>query len=195
MAEDYVSIHGSSDLEGFLEEIALVADIDNWNPEEEALTLMTIHAAKGLEFNTVFIIGMEESLFPHSSSLFNQEELEEERRLCYVAITRARERVYMTLAESRLIYGGIQKNQPSRFLADIPDYLIANYQNIVSGQKPEKVLDERINGYFKVGDLVVHEDFGDGKVIDIDDDDLKVDFNGERKWLSLTYAKLKKKDR
>jgi DNA helicase-2/ATP-dependent DNA helicase PcrA len=194
VAEDYTNIQGDSNLEGFLEEIALVADIDNWNPEEEALTLMTIHAAKGLEFKTVFIIGMEENLFPHVNSSFDQEELEEERRLCYVAITRARERIYMTLAQSRMLFGRIQKNPPSRFLMDIPEHLVTSFQKISSGQKLDAVSEEKIGGYFKIGDLVLHEDFGEGKVIDMDDDDLKVDFNGERKWLSLTYAKLKKKD-
>jgi DNA helicase-2/ATP-dependent DNA helicase PcrA len=194
VAEDYISIHGSSDLEGFLEEIALVADIDNWDPYEEALTLMTIHSAKGLEFKVVFLIGMEENLFPHSSSMFDPAELEEERRLCYVAITRARKRVYMTLAESRLFYGGIQKNPPSRFLADIPEHLISNYYKRTENEKTKEVPKEKIRGYFNIGDKVVHEDFGEGKVIDMDDDDLKVDFSGERKWLSLTYAKLKKKE-
>lgn len=197
VTEDYIAVHGDeSNLEGFLEEVALVADIDNWNPEEEALTLMTLHAAKGLEFKVVFIIGMEENLFPHSNSFFDQEQLEEERRLCYVGITRAKERVYLTLAERRMLYGGVHSNSPSRFLADIPDHLITSYQKIAdSSYKEEKVEETKIGGYFKIGDKVIHEDFGEGKVMDMDDDDLKIDFGEKhgRKWLSLTYARLKKK--
>lgn len=88
------------------------------------MTLLTAHASKGLEFPTVFIIGMEEGLFPHSQSMGDQQELEEERRLCYVAITRAKERVYLTNARSRLYFGNIQANLPSRFLSEIPKELL-----------------------------------------------------------------------
>ena len=198
VAEDYIAVHGEeSNLEGFLEEVALVADIDNWNPQEEALTLMTLHAAKGLEFNVVFMIGMEENLFPHSNSFFDTEQLEEERRLCYVGITRAKERVYMTLAERRMLYGGIHSNSPSRFLADIPDELIKNYQTLTTNKVEEQVREDKFLGYYNIGDRVIHEEFGEGKVIDMDDDDLKIDFGEKhgRKWLSLTYARLKKKEK
>jgi len=196
VATDYTSIHGTADLEGFLEEIALVADIDNWNPSEEALTLMTLHAAKGLEFRVVFMIGMEENLFPHSNSFFDPEQLEEERRLCYVGITRAKERVYLTLAERRMLYGGIHNNSPSRFLADIPEHLITSHKSINTSENIIKpIAEEKMVGFYRIGDKVVHEEFGEGKVIDIDDDDVKVDFGdvAGRKWLSLTYARLRKK--
>jgi DNA helicase-2/ATP-dependent DNA helicase PcrA len=205
VAEDYTNVHGDeTNLEGFLEEIALIADIDNWDPGEEALTLMTLHSAKGLEFKTVFIIGMEENLFPHSNSFFDPEQLEEERRLCYVGLTRAKERVYLTLAERRMIYGGVRSNSPSRFLADIPENLVTSYQTITFkksgsddfvGVPTESVGTTKFNSYFKIGDKVIHEEFGEGKIIDMDDDDLKIDFGEKtgRKWLSLTYAALKKK--
>jgi len=107
-------------LEGFLEEIALIADIDNYSQDSNAVTLMTLHAAKGLEFPVVFIPGAEEGIFPHSRSLFDAEQMEEERRLCYVGMTRARERLFLLYANSRLLYGATNHNPPSRFLLDIP---------------------------------------------------------------------------
>ncbi len=103
----------------FLEEVALISDLDQVNDSGEAVTLMTIHAAKGLEFPVVFMIGMEESIFPHSRALYEVSEMEEERRLCYVGMTRAKEQLLMSCVGSRLIYGGRQANPPSRFLADI----------------------------------------------------------------------------
>ncbi len=110
-----------TNLESFLEEIALVSDIDNYNKNQDVLTLMTLHNAKGLEFPVVFIAGMEEGLFPHSRSILDSSELEEERRLAYVGITRAKERLYLTYAQSRLIYGNIQSNIRSRFIDEIPE--------------------------------------------------------------------------
>jgi DNA helicase-2/ATP-dependent DNA helicase PcrA len=192
VAQEYVQAHENTKLEEFLEEVALIADIDNWNPDEEAITLMTFHAAKGLEFKAVFMAGMEENLFPHANSAWDNEQLEEERRLCYVGITRARERLYFTLANSRMLYGRTMNNSPSRFLADIPSHLITGYENILTS-KVEVVPEERIGGYLKVGDQVEHEDFGTGEVTDIEDDEITVNFeNYGIKWLSLSYAKLKK---
>jgi DNA helicase-2/ATP-dependent DNA helicase PcrA len=107
-------------LEAFLEEIALIADIDNYSQDSNAVTLMTLHAAKGLEFPVVFIPGAEEGIFPHSRALFDAEQMEEERRLCYVGMTRARERLYLLYANSRLLYGATNHNPPSRFLLEIP---------------------------------------------------------------------------
>jgi DNA helicase-2/ATP-dependent DNA helicase PcrA len=109
----------------FLEEVALVQDADRLAEGERAVTLMTMHAAKGLEFPIVFIAGMEEGLFPHSRTIFVPHELEEERRLCYVAITRAKEQLHVTLCKWRTIYGSRQANIPSRFLNEIPDDLMA----------------------------------------------------------------------
>ncbi|HEX7963518.1 MAG TPA: UvrD-helicase domain-containing protein [Candidatus Saccharimonadales bacterium] len=106
-------------LAGFLEEVALVSDVDQANFEGNAVTLMTLHAAKGLEFPVVFMVGMEETIFPHSRALYDQFEMEEERRLCYVGMTRAREELYLIYATSRNLYGGQQHNPPSRFLSEI----------------------------------------------------------------------------
>jgi len=106
-------------LSGFLEELALVSDVDQADFDGNAVTLMTLHAAKGLEFPVVFMVGMEETIFPHSRALYDQSEMEEERRLCYVGMTRAREELYMIYATSRMLYGGQQHNPPSRFLSEI----------------------------------------------------------------------------
>ena len=113
-------------LEEFLESVSLIEDSGRTGDSNstDCVTLMTVHASKGLEFPVVFVIGMEEGLFPHSNSIGELEELEEERRLCYVAITRAKEKVYMTNARSRLYFGTIQANLPSRFLSEIPDELL-----------------------------------------------------------------------
>lgn len=113
----------SENLEEFLENVALVSDIDSYDRSAEAVTLMTFHNAKGLEFPTVFMIGLEEGLFPHSNCLFDPSELEEERRLCYVGMTRAQKRLYLTHARSRMIYGSTQTNMPSRFIGEIPEEL------------------------------------------------------------------------
>lgn len=106
-------------LAGFLEEVALVSDVDQADQNGDAVTLMTLHAAKGLEFPAVFMVGMEETIFPHSRALYDQFDMEEERRLCYVGMTRAREELYMICATSRMLYGGQQHNPPSRFLSEI----------------------------------------------------------------------------
>jgi DNA helicase-2/ATP-dependent DNA helicase PcrA len=108
----------------FLEELALVTDIDNYEPGEDAVVLMTIHGAKGMEFPVVFLTGLEEGLFPHVHSLDEEDKVEEERRLCYVAITRAKQKLYLSWAIRRFIYGNSEYKQPSRFLNEIPqEYL------------------------------------------------------------------------
>lgn len=111
-------------LEEFLEQAALVSDVDSYDEENDSVTLMTLHCAKGLEFPTVFMAGMEEGIFPHSRSLMDSQELEEERRLCYVGITRAEKRLYMTYALSRIVFGSVQSNMRSRFIDDIPKHLV-----------------------------------------------------------------------
>jgi DNA helicase-2/ATP-dependent DNA helicase PcrA len=113
-------------LSGFLEQVSLVADIDELDQAEEAVALMTMHSAKGLEFPVVFVVGMEEGIFPSSRSQIDPTVLEEERRLCYVAITRAREKLYLCNAEMRMLYGKTQYNQPSRFLEEIPAALMTD---------------------------------------------------------------------
>lgn len=120
-------------LEGFLEEVTLATDVDLLNEREEGVTLMTLHSAKGLEFPVVFLVGMEEGLFPHSRSMFEDRQLEEERRLCYVGITRAKEALYFTRAQQRLLYGEIVAGAPSRFLEEIPDELLVEESGDPSG--------------------------------------------------------------
>jgi DNA helicase-2/ATP-dependent DNA helicase PcrA len=112
------------DLQAFLEQVALVQDADDISKDAEAVTLMTLHSAKGLEFNTVFIIGVEEGIFPHSRSIMDESEMEEERRLAYVGITRAKERLYLIYATERNIYGRFQSNAISRFIECIPEHLL-----------------------------------------------------------------------
>ncbi len=114
----------TTNLEEFLEKVALVSDIDNLDRSKKAVTLMTLHNAKGLEFPIVFIVGMEEGLFPHSRSMAEPMEMEEERRLCYVGMTRARKKLYLSYARTRMLFGGMSANQPSRFISDIPEDLI-----------------------------------------------------------------------
>lgn len=108
------------ELSGFLEEMALLTDVDNYDAGSDAVVLMTMHAAKGLEFPVVFLPGFEDGIFPGIQTLYNPEELEEDRRLCYVAITRAKEELYITNAQSRMLYGSTTRNRPSKFLNDIP---------------------------------------------------------------------------
>ncbi len=108
----------------FLEEVALVTPADEGENKKDLVHLMTIHAAKGLEFNTVFITGCEDGLLPHISSLLDKEELEEERRLCYVAVTRAKEKLYFSFARNRTLFGKTEANPPSRFLLDIPEHIV-----------------------------------------------------------------------
>ena len=115
---------GQNGLEDFLAQISLISDVDETEQSEGNVTLMTFHAAKGLEFPTVFMAGMEEGLFPHSRTLLDDTEIEEERRTCYVGITRAERRLYLTYARQRTIYGRTEMSRPSRFLAEIPEELL-----------------------------------------------------------------------
>lgn len=183
-------------LEGFLTEISLIADVDNYSSDSDAVVLMTLHAAKGLEFDTVFMVGMEEGIFPHSRTFFEPSELEEERRLCYVGMTRARSRLYMTHATSRLLYGGVQHNAPSRFMADIPAELTIgqpfqtdSFAAALDAQSFETHDLPAID--IKPRDKVMHPKFGQGVVLRLDDHEIEIDFSSVgRKTLSLQYAPL-----
>ena len=124
VARDYANLPPETALTTFLEEVALVSDIDNLDERVDAPTLLTLHAAKGLEFPVVFIVGMEEKLFPHSRSMEDAEQMEEERRLCYVGVTRAKELLYLVHTFRRTLYGENEVREPSRFLSDIPIKLI-----------------------------------------------------------------------
>ena len=119
----YMEDNEGGTLTGFLEEVALMTDLDNYNTEAESTVMMTLHSAKGLEFPVVFIVGMEEGLFPGNQVMYDPSELEEERRLCYVGITRAKEKLYITNARSRMLFGNTSFTRPSRFLSEIPEEL------------------------------------------------------------------------
>jgi len=124
LAKKYDEYNPGDGLGKMLEDISLISDQDEIKDEKNVLHLMTIHAAKGLEFPFVFIAGMEEGIFPHSRSLLDPRNLEEERRLCYVALTRAKKKIFLTLAQKRLLFGSTQANSPSRFLGELPEKLI-----------------------------------------------------------------------
>ncbi|MEK6645480.1 MAG: UvrD-helicase domain-containing protein [Candidatus Firestonebacteria bacterium] len=113
----------------FLEQITLITNVDRWKPDSDAITMMTMHNAKGLEFDTVFLTGLEEGLFPHNASMDEINELEEERRLCYVGLTRAKSSLYLTYAKERMRYGSRFTSMPSRFIKEIPKHLIEHYGN------------------------------------------------------------------
>ena len=121
VARDFQKTEDNPNLENFLSTLSLVSDIDNADMEDDRITLMTLHSAKGLEFPTVFMVGMEEGLFPHSRTLMDDNEIEEERRTCYVGITRAQRKLYLTCAHQRTIYGKTSMSTPSRFLDEIPE--------------------------------------------------------------------------
>lgn len=120
-----------ANLSEFLEDVALISDIDSYNEDEDAVVLMTLHSAKGLEFPIVFIPGMEEGIFPGNQSMFSEEDLEEERRLAYVGITRAKKRLYLISSQQRMLYGQTSRNMPSRFLREIPSSVIDD-QSVVA---------------------------------------------------------------
>ena len=124
---------GEPSLSGFLDEIALYTDLDNHDPNEDCVVMMTMHSAKGLEFPVVFVVGVEEGIFPGIRAIGEQEEMEEERRLCYVAMTRAREKLYLTCASQRMLFGRTSANRPSRFVGEIPgDYVEQSGRNFLS---------------------------------------------------------------
>ncbi len=187
-------------LAGFLEEVALVSDLDGTNFDNDAVTLMTLHAAKGLEFPVVFMTGLEESIFPHSRALYDQSEMEEERRLCYVGMTRARQELYMIHASSRLLYGGIQHNAPSRFLSEIDgeSQSLATIESFnfqpMNGSAPVKPSDElRYIPELNEGDGVRHSLFGDGTVMELDGDIAVIYFKGKgTRKLDISLAPLEK---
>ncbi len=193
-------------LDGFLEEMALISDIDSADFDNNAVTLMTMHAAKGLEFPVVFMIGMEESIFPHSRAFYDQNEMEEERRLCYVGMTRAREELYLSYASSRLLYGGLQHNPPSRFLSEIDAKLQTDSVSLGGGAWQNTFDDQDNNQTFgqapdepryalelNEGDGVRHDVFGEGTVMEIEGDNVVIYFKGRgAKKLNVSFAPLQK---
>jgi len=188
---------GSVNLEDFLEEISLIADMTEHKEYEDAVTLMTIHSAKGLEFDVVFLIGMEEGIFPHANSIVEADGVEEERRLMYVGITRARDLLYLTNAKRRMLYGKESMNPPSRFIEEIDGDLLEITNNSVKEEKPlfdkEKVYsNETID--WKSGDVVLHDTYGRGVVVGVDKMLVTVAFNNRVgiKKLMKNHKSLKK---
>ncbi len=152
-------------LSGFLEELSLKSSLDESGGEEDRVNLMTIHNGKGLEFTTVFLVGLEEDLFPHVNSRGSHEALEEERRLCYVGMTRAKEYLYLTEARFRFLWGSARAQRPSRFLREIPrNYLQAVRRSHPFERVKEVVKEEPVAQKFSKGDAVYHADFGVGIV-------------------------------
>ena len=165
VAKEYEERATDPSLTGFLEELALITDTDTVEGDEAGVTFMTLHNAKGLEFKIVFIVGVEEGVFPHIRSLGDPDQLEEERRLCYVGVTRARERLYLLNAWSRSLWGGVNYNPPSRFLNEIPGELIAMSERKAEGRGSTKTsVDPSV---FKVGQEVEHDRWGRGVIVEI----------------------------
>ncbi len=175
-------------LYGFLEEISLIADIDNYDDEADSVVLMTMHSAKGLEFPVVFIPGMEDGIFPGVQAIYNCEDMQEERRLAYVAITRAKEELYLIKSKSRMLFGSTKYNRPSTFVTEIPLEYLEETQPVVVVRNPEIVENAKPKARlmtsakaissspavpkaasgstdFSAGDTVVHKAFGQGMVI------------------------------
>lgn len=189
----YESENEEPTLAGFLEEVALMTDIDNYNAQQDAVVMMTIHSAKGLEFPVVFLPGMEEGIFPGIQSMYNPDDIEEERRLAYVGITRAKEKLFISHANLRMIFGSTTRNLPSRFVIEIPDALTERtgrqpasqrtFDSLVRGdyedrnysgngylskinQKPQSVPKPKAPTVsFNVGDSVMHKVFGQGVIV------------------------------
>lgn len=177
ITKNFEEKEGLISLEDFLLEISLVADKEEYKDDPNRLTLMTVHQVKGLEYPYVFIVGLEEGIFPHRNSMNSESEIEEERRLMYVAITRAMKKLYITNAKKRMLYGEEKNNIPSRFINEIDEKLL----NIENASK-EAVIKKEKNVYeddvdYKYGDKVLHDKFGVGVVIGINKSIISIAFN------------------
>lgn len=161
---------GIFSLEEFLENISLVSDKNEYKEVDDGINLMTLHSAKGLEFNDVFLVGMEEGIFPHNRSFESESELEEERRLCYVGITRAKEHLWLMNAKKRTLFGQVSMNFPSRFIKEINSDLIDKEESVSlkNNSYIGNMYERDLNDDLKVGDKVVHDKFGEGVVVKID---------------------------
>lgn len=187
VAKDYMDSNPDGNLQDFLENVALVSDVDDFESSDSKVTLMTLHAAKGLEFPVVFLTGLDEGLFPHSRTLLDPAQVEEERRLAYVGITRAERQLYVTNATTRTMYGRISAYMPSRFLAEIPPQLMEDYHRksampqsrttAVPGKQRVSILTKpvasslpkknAVTDTFAKGDKVRHKIWGIGTVLDV----------------------------
>lgn len=213
----YIKETGDTGLAGFLDEIALYTDMDTYDENSDCVTLMTMHSAKGLEFDNVFIVGAEEGVFPSVRSIGEPEDMEEERRLCYVGITRARKNLTISCARQRMIFGLTSSNNPSRFIEEIPDEYIerresrrndsfgvrgeTHYQNtfVSKASSQDKIKhivttkqENKAPADFKTGDKVLHSAFGEGSIIKMTpmggDYLIEIDFEAGTKRLMLRAA-------
>ena len=193
----------------FLERITLASDIDNMEDKSDVVTMMTLHSAKGLEFPIVFMVGIEEGLLPHQRSYNSEAELEEERRLCYVGLTRAQEHVYLTHARSRRLYRDLDYRIPSRFIEEIPAELVnqgtapesSPRRPVVSSYDPDESdepdHEDEVQSYYEIGDIVYHTKFGRGRITAISgygfDMRITVRFErGSEKVLAAAFAHLQR---
>ena len=184
VAKDFQDTNPNGTVEDFLEQVALVNDVDSFEQEESKVTLMTLHAAKGLEFPIVFLGGLEEGLFPHSRTLMNPEEIEEERRLAYVGITRAEKELYISNATTRTVFGRTSSYLPSRFIDEIPEELVdglrakrkvpddikrhvPQHMSVTSRPVTKPIVRNEVIADWKVGDTAIHSKWGNGKVINV----------------------------
>ncbi|SFL38767.1 DNA helicase PcrA [Halanaerobium salsuginis] len=197
---EYMKNNEENTLAGFLEEVTLMSDIDSLAEEQSVLTLMTIHSAKGLEFPVVFLVGMEDGIFPHSNSLFEQQGLEEERRLCYVGMTRAEERLFLSRAQLRLRFGERQINPPSQFLDEIPSDLIKDetaFAAEIFAEEAEPASPQaKTSSSYNVGQKIVHPRWGIGVILAVKGEanpELKIAFEeGKTRNLLAEFAPIQK---
>lgn len=186
---------GCVNLGDFLNEISLIADLSEHKESDDEVTLMTIHSAKGLEFTVVFLIGMEEGIFPHANSLLEDNGLEEERRLCYVGITRAKEILYLTNSKRRMLYGKDTMNPPSRFIDEIKSDYIERIDTIKDeAQKiaSSEMYIEGSNDDLNVGDTINHDTLGIGIILSVDGSFIEVAFKTGIKKLMKNHKSIKK---
>ena len=184
VAKDFQDTNPTGTVEDFLEQVALVNDVDSFEQEESKVTLMTLHAAKGLEFPIVFLGGLEEGLFPHSRTLMNPEEIEEERRLAYVGITRAEKELFISNATTRTVFGRTSSYLPSRFIDEIPAELVDSlrakrripddikptvprHMSVASRPVTKPIIRNEVIADWKVGDTAIHSKWGNGKVVNV----------------------------
>jgi DNA helicase-2/ATP-dependent DNA helicase PcrA len=202
VAKKYDEYDTNNALRMFLEEVALASDTDTIDRMQPSIHLMTVHSSKGLEFPVIFVIGLEEGIFPHSRSAFSVSELEEERRLMYVALTRAKQKVYLLSADQRTIFGSTQINPPSRFVAEIPVHLVDEQRlqraDIITnafgeGRKKSKEKLFQNTSSFRPGDSVKHPDFGQGLIVTLSGSLATIAFKKKGlKKIDITFVALEK---
>jgi DNA helicase-2/ATP-dependent DNA helicase PcrA len=194
VAKEFAEVTGEEDLGAFVQHLALVTDLDAWQEEVDRVTLMTLHSAKGLEFAVVFLAGLEEGLFPHARALEEDGGLEEERRLAYVGMTRAKQYLYLSHARTRTIFGATMPGVPSRFLDEVPPDLLTKHQPTPASVT--WVEEERELPTFAAGDRVRHASFGEGRVLEVEGEGIRtvvtVQFALGVKRLALGYAPLER---